>query len=78
MKLPEKKVELTMKTDRLFQILIVIFIAAAAYFGWTGYKDGVFVSLVFASVCFFLSIRFQAKGRMKQRNLELEKDKQEV
>ena len=67
-----------MRTDRLFQILIVIFVAAAAYFGWTGHKDGIFVSLVFASVCFFLSVRFQAKDRMKQRESELVKDSQEI
>ena len=78
MKLPEKKSELIMKTDRLFQILIVFFVGVAAYFWWTGNKDGIFASVVFASVCFFLSIRFQANGRMKQRDLELEKDKQEV
>lgn len=76
--MPEKKSKLTMKTDRLFQILIVIFVAAAAYFWWTGHKDGIFASVAFASVCFFLSIRFQAKGRMKQRELDLKKEEQEV
>lgn len=67
-----------MKAERIFQILIVIFIAAAVYFWTAGNKDGIFVCVVLASVSFFLSIRFQAKGRMKQRALELEKEEQEV
>jgi hypothetical protein len=63
-----------MKTERIFQILIVIFAAAAVYFWTAGNKDGVFVCFVLASVSFFISVRFQAKGRMKQKDLELKKE----
>ncbi len=59
-----------MKIEHLFKILAVFFLITAAYFGWQMNKDGLFVSLVLAAVCFFLNVRFQAKGRMKQRELE--------
>lgn len=53
---------------RTFQILAVIIAAVAAYFLWAGNKDGVFVSIVLAACSFFLSIRFQAKARLDERN----------
>ena len=56
--------------ERFFQILSVILIAVAAYFLWQGNNDGLFVSAVFAAVAFFLSIRFQVKERLNQREIE--------
>ncbi len=56
--------------ERLFQILAVILIGVAAYFLWTGNKDGTFVAAVLGAVAFFLSIRFQVKERLKQRENE--------
>ncbi len=56
--------------ERLFQILAVILIGVAAYFLWHGNNDGMFVSAVFGAVCFFLSIRFQVKERLKLREAE--------
>lgn len=56
--------------ERLFQILAVILAGVAAFFLWQGNKDGTFVAAVFASVCFFLSVRFQVKDRLKKREAE--------
>ena len=56
--------------ERFFQITAVILIGVAAYFLWNGNKDGVFVAAVLGAVAFFLSIRFQVKGRLKQRENE--------
>lgn len=53
--------------DRLFQIIAVILIGVAAYFLWRGNTDGVFVAAVLGAVAFLLNIRFQVKGRLKQR-----------
>lgn len=56
--------------ERLFQILAVILAGVAAFFLWKGNKDGTFVAAVFGAVCFFLSVRFQVKDRLKQREAE--------
>ncbi len=56
--------------ERLFQILAVILAGVAAYFLWIGNNDGFFLSAVVGSVCFFLSIRFQVKERLKIREAE--------
>ena len=61
------------KLERLFQILAVILIGVAAFFLWYGNTDGLFISAVLGSVCFFLSVRFQVKERLEQR----ERDKLE-
>ena len=53
--------------ERIFQIVAVILIGVAAYFLWTGNKDGTFVAAVLGAVAFFLSLRFQVKERLKQR-----------
>lgn len=53
--------------ERLFQILAVILIGVAAYFLWTGSAENAFVAGVVGAVCFFLSVRFQVKDRMKRR-----------
>jgi hypothetical protein len=58
--------------ERFFQILAVILIGVAAYFLQRGSRDAMFVTAVFAAVSFFLSIRFQVKGRLRQREIERE------
>lgn len=60
--------------ERFFQILAVILIGVAAFFLWRGNWDATFVSAVFGAVCFFLSVRFQVKTRLKQREAEREKE----
>lgn len=56
--------------ERFFQIVSVILIAIAAYFYWLGNNDGLFISAVLGAVAFFLSIRFQVKERLNQREIE--------
>lgn len=56
--------------ERLFQITAVILIGVAAYFLWHGNKDGAFIAAVLGAVSFFLSVRFQVKGRLKRRENE--------
>ncbi len=56
--------------ERIFQISAVILGGIAAYFFWTGYKDGAFVATVLGAVSFFLSIRVQVKGRLSERERE--------
>lgn len=58
--------------ERIFQILAALLAGAAAYFLWTGNKDGAFVSVVIGCVAFFLSIRFQVKARNAIREAERE------
>lgn len=53
--------------ERIFQITAVILIGVAAFFLWTGNNDWMFVAAVIGAVCFFLSVRFQVKERMEQR-----------
>ena len=50
-----------------FKLLAAAFIATAAFFLWSGNRDGVFVTLVLAAVSFLLSMRFQIKKRLKAR-----------
>jgi uncharacterized membrane protein YjjP (DUF1212 family) len=61
-----------MKIDTIFQALAVALAGAAAYFLWSGNKDGAFVSVVLGCVAFFLSIRFQAKARTAANDPERE------
>ena len=56
--------------ERIFQILAVILIGVAAFFLWRGNTDAIFLSAAFGAICFFLSIRFQVKERLKQREEE--------
>lgn len=56
--------------ERVFQIAAVVLAGAAAYFLWTGNKDGAFVSAVLGCVAFFLSIRAQVKERNRIREAE--------
>ncbi len=60
--------------ERLFQILAVILIGVAAFFWWKGDNDGLFVAAVVGAVCFFLSIRFQVKERLKSREAEKQEE----
>lgn len=53
--------------ERIFQVAAVILIGVAAYFLWRENTDGVFISTVLGAVAFLLSVRFQVKGRLKQR-----------
>jgi len=57
---------------RVFQILAVVLAGAAAYFLFTGNRDGAFVSAVLGSVAFLLSVRFQVKARNAAREAERE------
>lgn len=57
--------------------MAVILIGIAAYFLWQGSGDSAFVSAVLGAVSFFLSIRFQVKGRLKEREIEEEARRKE-
>ena len=57
-----------------FKLAAVILAGIAAYFLWQGNGDGAFVAAVFGAVSFFLSVRFQVKGRLKQREIEREEE----
>lgn len=56
--------------ERFFQIAAVILAGVAAYFLWDDNGDGAFISAVLGAVAFFLSVRFQVKGRLQQRETE--------
>lgn len=61
-----------MKIETVFQILAVVLAGAAAYFLYTGHRDGAFVAAVLGCVAFLLSIRFQVKKRNTIREAERE------
>ena len=52
----------------------MILAGVAAYFLWRGYGEMAFVAAVLGAVAFFLSIRFQVKARLKQRETERNAD----
>ena len=56
--------------ERFFQLIAVILIGVAAYFLWSENKDAMFVAAVLGAVAFFLSVRFQVKERLKQKEGE--------
>ena len=60
--------------ERFFQITAVILIGVAVFFWWQGNADGLFVSAVFGAISFFLSVRFQVKDRLRQREAEREEE----
>lgn len=66
-----------MKLDRVFQIVAVVLAGVTVYFLWQGKTDSAFVSIVFACVAFFLSIRFQVKERNRAREEERERQQAE-
>ncbi len=53
--------------ERFFQILAVVLAGVAAWFLWAGNTDGLFLAAVAGAVSFFLSIRFQVKARIRER-----------
>ena len=57
-----------------FKILAAILAGVAAYFLWHGNAERAFVAAVGGAVSFFLSVRVQVKGRLKQRELEREEE----
>jgi uncharacterized membrane protein YdjX (TVP38/TMEM64 family) len=59
--------------ERIFQITAVILIGVAAFFLWKGNNDAMFISAVVGAVCFFLSVRFQVRERMQDREKEAQK-----
>ena len=65
-----------MKIETVFQILAVVLAGAAAYFLYSGHRDGAFVAAVLGCVAFLLSLRFQVKARNAireaDRNAEVE------
>ena len=58
--------------ERVFQVSAGALAVAAAYFLWTGNRDGAFVSAVLGCVAFFLSVRAQVKARNAVREAERE------
>jgi hypothetical protein len=56
--------------ELVFRILAVVLIGITAYFLWNGNGDAAFVSGVLGAVAFFLSIRFEVKGRLEKREEE--------
>ena len=63
-----------MKIETVFQILAVVLAGAAAYFLYTGNRDGAFVAAVIGCVAFFLNVRFQVKARNAAREAERERE----
>jgi len=55
---------------RTFQVLAAMLAAIAAYFLWQENTDAAFFIGVLAASSFFLSIRFQVKERLRQRDEE--------
>ena len=53
---------------RIFQILAVVLTGAAAFLFWRGDSDMTFVVAALAACSFFLSIRYQIKERIDERN----------
>ncbi|GIU81889.1 MAG: hypothetical protein D6687_01845 [Acidobacteria bacterium] len=57
-----------------FKLLSIFFILASVYFLlWRGEVENAFVSAVFGSLAFFISIRFEIKKRMSERQLHASK-----
>ncbi len=58
------------KWKEFFKFWRQFWLGVALFFLWKGNNDAMFVSTVVGAVCFFLSIRFQVKERMEQRERE--------
>lgn len=56
-----------------FRIIAVILAGIAAYFLWQKNGDGAFIAAVVGAVCFFISVRFQVRGRLNEREAERER-----
>jgi cellobiose-specific phosphotransferase system component IIC len=63
-----------MNLIRLFQILAVVLLGAAAYFYSRDDKDAAFAAAVLGVCAFFLNIRFQIKARVDARRALAEND----
>ena len=63
-----------MNSILLFQVLAVALGAAAVFFLWQWDTEKMFVSGVLAAVSFLLSMRFQIKARIKERDSGDSKD----
>ena len=61
-----------MKIETVFQVIAVVLAGAAAYFLYSGHRDGAFVAAVVGCCAFLLSLRFQAKARNNARDAERE------
>ena len=61
-----------MKIETVFQILAVVLAGAAAYFLYTGHRDGAFIAAVVGCCAFLLSLRFQLKARNAIRDADRE------
>lgn len=57
-------------TERIFQILAVVLMAAAVYLFWADNKDYGFVALVLSCCSYFLSYRFHLKEKNRAREKE--------
>lgn len=64
-------------TVRFFQIFAVVLAAIAFYSYLQNNIDYMFGAAVLGAVSFFLSIRFQVKGRLTARELERQAAEQE-
>jgi hypothetical protein len=62
--------------ELVFRIIAVILIGIAVFFWWQGNTDGLFISTVLGAVSFFLSVRFQVKDRLRQREAEREEEEE--
>jgi hypothetical protein len=64
--------------ERLFQILAAVLAGIAAFFLiWRNDAETAFIAAVAGAVSFFLSIRFQVKGRLQQREEERRRKEEE-
>ncbi|MCD9188999.1 MAG: hypothetical protein LUM44_21455 [Pyrinomonadaceae bacterium] len=59
--------------EMIFRISAMILAGIAAYFLWQKNGDGAFIAAVVGAVCFFISVRFQVKGRLNEREAAREK-----
>ncbi len=55
---------------RIFRIIAVMIFVVAAYFIYQENVDGIFISVVFGSVAFLLSSRFESKEKILRHDQE--------
>lgn len=65
-----------MKPELIFKIVAVILMGIAAVFYWQQNWDAAFASAVVGLCAFFLSIRFEAKSRVRQETEERQRKKE--
>jgi hypothetical protein len=59
--------------ERFFQFLAVALVGAAAFFWMRESYEWAFVTGVLGACSFFLAVRFQIRSRMKERDLNIER-----